>query len=484
MSNRRALLLIILSLAVLAGGLRFFRLGAWPFHSDEVATLWETDALFRSADNGLGSQIARLPKLIPLSYVVTETGYELCGRDEFGSRVIFALLGTLHVLIVFVGLDRPLGRVPALATALLFALWPEHLFRSQENRFYMTAAVAATLCMVLGAQAVYRRSLTFAALASVAALAAVLTHTLEGLLLAGLFVGFFAAARISGDARLARFPWVVVVGGLGAVAVFVVHVLPLVRGWNSGEAWGYSGLHSIMSSLSQLGWPVALLAALGAFSAIRRWGEQDGYWLAWAGLWGVVTVVLPLIVVYHPGYVFPLSLGAMVLAGQAVAQIYEGLRAQNRLAAGAWVGLAAMMSLPGVVSHYVDGSRFDFREPAQHVSAHWQPGDRLAGTSSLLLRHYLPEGIEPIPVKGTDPVPHLQRLAREPGRLWIIFPSGRGGKPEALRAWLGKNCKQQLVQCKKRFDYYENTTEVYLYEPPETRPHLAPGFAEAGGSQP
>jgi hypothetical protein len=478
MSTRRTTLFLILALGVLAGGLRFCRLGDWPFHGDELPTLQETASLFGEIDVPSDSQSARLPRLVPLSYTLHYLGYQLFGRDEFGSRVLIALLGTLNVLIVFIGLDRPLGRIPALATALLMALWPEHLFRSQENRFYMIASVCASLCMVLGAQAVYRRSLGVAAAASLAAIAAVLAHTLQGLLLGGLFTAFLAAAWVARDRRLGRLVVVSLAALVPALFLLVWHVLPLARSWNNGEQWGFGNLHSIMASISQLGWPITLLTLLGIIGACKRRGEQDSYWLAWAGLWASATLVLPFCVQYHPGYIFPLTLGALVLAGRAVAQIYEALQRQNVVAARAWLGLAVLLNLPGLVSHYVDGSCFDFRTSAHYVSAHWQPGDRVATASPTLLKHYLADGIEPLPVKGTDPVPKLRQLARDPGRLWIVFPSARSGKPEALREWLGRNCSQRLMLCKNRFDYYQNVTEVFLYEPHDSGPRWTRRDAE------
>jgi hypothetical protein len=478
MPARRTTLLLVLALGVLAAGLRFWRLGDWPFHGDEVPTLQEAAVLFGEVEVPPDSQAARLPRLVPLSYALHYIGYQLFGWDEFGSRALIALLGTLNVLIVFVGLDRPLGRIPALATALLIALWPEHLFRSQENRFYMIAAVCASLCMVLGAQAVYRRSVAMAALAATMAIVAVLAHTLQGLLLGGLFTAFVATYWLARDRRLGRLVVVVVASGVPALALVVWHVLPLARSWNSGEQWGFSNVHAVMSSVSQLGWPVALLALLGAIAAWKRRGEQDGYWLVWAGVWASATLLLPLCLQYHPGYVFPLTLGAVVLAGRAIAQIYEALQRQNPLAARAWLVLAVVLNLPSLVSHYVDGSCYDFRTSARYVSSHWQPGDRVATASPMLLKHYLAEGIEPVPVKGTDPVPKLRQLAREPGRLWIVFPSSRSGKPEALRDWLGRHCSQRLMLCKNRFDYYQNVTEVFLYEAPDPGPRWTKRDAE------
>jgi hypothetical protein len=458
---------ISVSLVLLAGGLRLFRLGAWSFHGDELAMLKETTALRTPHQGPLTEQGDRLPRLIPVSYRLQLLGYELFGQDEWGTRVLPALLGTLQVLLVFLGLQGPLGRLPALATALLMAVWPEHVYRSQENRFYMAPSLFASLCMIAGAHAVQRRSAGWTVAACLAALAALLAHTLQGGLFVGLFAAIATAAWTARDGRLLRLLGIVA-GAALLTAVFVAcYILPLVRGWNTGETWGYGPLHSVLASVSQLGWPIALLAALGAVSVWKANDVQAGYWGVWMVVWFAASLMLPFVVSYHPAYVFPLTLGPLVLAGRAIGQVYKGLQKQNALAGPVWLGLACLMNFPSLISYYADGARFDFRTATHHVAEHWQEGDRLAGFSPSLLKHYAPSGIEPIALRAANPVADLQKLTREPGRLWIVVPSNRSGKPEQLARWLDQHCARDLNVRKARFDYYENAIEVFVYPPSE-----------------
>jgi hypothetical protein len=469
MAVKRPLLVIALGLFLLAAGLRFFRLGDWSFHGDELAMLTEIDSFATPHDGPLNDQTDRLPRLIPLSYGVQWFGCEVFGRREWGSRAITALLGSLHVVVIFIGLRGPLGLLPALVTALLTAVWPEHLYRSQETRFYMTAAFCSSLCMVAGAQAVARRSFLWTIAACLAGLATVFAHTLQAAALPVLFAAIGAAAwsarERQWDGRLLRLLPVVAVAGIVLLGVAVWHVLPLARGWNGGQTWGYSIAHAGMAAVSQLGWPVALLAALGLVGIWKSGGEQGHYWAVWALAWAASSVILPCLVSYHPGYVFPLSLGALVLAGRAVAEIYEGLHRQNALAGPAWLALACLLNLPSLVSHYADGSRYDFRTAAQYVGSHWQVGDRVAGCSATLLKHYSNPGIEPAPIRISHQIEDLECLARRPDRLWIVVPSGREGKDAELTKWLGQHCSQQLLVRRQRYDYYDNVMEVFLYAP-------------------
>jgi hypothetical protein len=459
-----SLLLIALTMALLAGGLRFFRLGAWPFAGDELATFSETESLFGKDPSPPESQNYRLARLVPLSYAVHYAGYQLFGRDEWGSRVVVALFGTLQIVLVFVSLAGPLGRPAALATALLLLALPEHLVQSQQNRFYMMAAFFATVCMAGGAVALQRRSIGLMMLACLGALAAILCHTVQGLLVEGLFIALMASA-IGGQQRPSRaFLGLIAATGLIGASLHLLYLRPLLRGWNSQSNWGYTSQHALVSAVNQLGWPVALLVALGVLLAIRRPSEQNCYWLTWAGLWAGAAVVLPFAVAYHPAYVFPFILGPVALAGIDAAEVYVALCARkHNLPAGAFLVGVVFLNLPGLVSHYQDGSRFDFRTAAQYIAAHRLPGDQLASTAPGLLAFYSEACRDGVAISATDPIAAIERLGMAGRRIWVVFPSNRGGKPEDLRRWFGTHCSQELEIRQQRFDYSEFTLDVYLY---------------------
>ena len=358
MEFRRNTLVALVALGLMAGGLRFFRLGNYPFGGDELSTIAETRSLLEKHDGPLTSQLDRLPRLIPLAYLTHALGYRLFGRDEFGSRVLMATLGTAGVLIVFLGLIPVFDRWTATTTALLITVWPEHLFQSQQNRFYITAWFFSTLCMLLGAQAMQRRSAVWMLWACLAAMAAVLTHTILVLLLPGLFIGVCAAAWCERRPLPWRVLLVLVVCGLATLGLLVIFLLPLASGWNAGDStWGYSPARSMLGSVNVIGWPVFLLAGLGAVRLICRHPSQGGYWLTWAATFVGAGATLPLFVVYHPGYVFPLSTGMIVLAGCAVAGLTDAPRPLGNWWAYSLVGFFVALQFPSVVSHYRDGSR-------------------------------------------------------------------------------------------------------------------------------
>jgi hypothetical protein len=459
---------IFVCLLVLAGSLRFYKLGDWPFAGDELATINEEKAFYEGEEIPPESQVYRLPRIIPLSYFFHHVGDTLFGRDEFGSRVLMAVFGTLTVGLVFWLLDSLKGRSTAIAAALLMALWPEHVFHSQVTRYYIVVAFFAGIALLAGAFVAQRRSTWSAILVCCAILAAILCHILISILVGIILIGIVAGTYAERQPLPKNVIAVFLLTGI-LVAIFgVFYLKPLVSGWNSGAAWGYGVMHSILASIYALGWSVALLAALGFVLLMRDRNAQNWYWITCALGWAAATAALPLIVVYNPAYVFPLAIPIFVLAGCAVGTIYDCLRTKGALVGALWIGLICLCELPSLASHYVDGSRYDIRTAAQYVKKNWRNGDQVTGFTMGGFKHYA-EGCEPAIPLPSDAVRRLQEIVLHHNRLWVLLPSCRGGLPADLERYLGTHCSHELKVQRKRFDYSEYTFDVFLYTPPAER---------------
>lgn len=459
---------LLLGLLLLAGGLRFHKLD-WPFANDELATLAEERCLFGQEPASAASQLYRLPRIIPLAYALQHGNDVLFGSGERGSRMVTALLGTLMVGLVFLALDYLQGRPTAVAAALLLTFWPEHIFQCQQTRFYMAAAFFSALSLALGGLSLKRRSPWLLAAACAAAFAAMLCHTHTALVFvllgAGTLAGFWAARQ-----RVPRSFWIVLgvtavlVGGFG-----VAYLLPLLRGWNQNAPWGYSVSHSLLASINTLSWPVAVLAILGGLGMVQRRSPQNWYWVTCAAGWLASTLVLPKLVAYHADYRFPLAFTAMIVAAGAVAAVYTAWAQQSRVLAWAWMGGMCLVNLPGLASHYADGSRIDVRTAARYVQGQWRPGDQAVGTDSTvpLLRYYAPKCQPVVSLSNRDPASSLRELPQGgPGRTWLVIQSWRAGLEPDVESWLGANCRHELVVRRTRFDYAENRVDVYRLDPP------------------
>ncbi len=89
-----------------------------------------------------------------------------------------AIFGTLHVAMVFLLGTRLHGRRFGLILSLMVALWPEHIFHSQQNRFYMFAMCGSTLAFFLATFGLQESSKKHLIGALVVAALSVTTHTL------------------------------------------------------------------------------------------------------------------------------------------------------------------------------------------------------------------------------------------------------------------------------------------------------------------
>ena len=470
--SRIPVCILALALLLLAGGLRCWRLGDWPFANDELSTFAEADSLFGvHATEDLSDQVDRLPRVLPVAYVLHRLDYAIFGRDESGSRAICALLGTVGVLVTFLLLRGTLGTAGATTVALLVALWPDHVFHSQQNRFYIIAWLFSALTMLLGARALKRRSRTSLALACVAGVLAVLSHTVLAVVVAtlpvALALGFLVESRQPGAPargevlRLLLLPAVTLALLL---ALYVFHIRPLMGEWNAGDEWSYSSLHSAGATINSLGWPVVLCAIPGALLALRWRDGQGVYWLCFTALLAVSVLVLPRAVVYHPHYAFAMALGVFVCVGFFVEWIAETAREKGRtLLPTAAVVALALLNVPSLVSYYQDGSRDDYRGVARYLVDHWREGDRVLANWSSLLVHYAP-GLNPVyPLRGL-PLGEIQRRASGPGRCWILVRTNRAGIPEPQRTWLGEHCRWPMLATVPRYDYSDYRIYVFLHE--------------------
>jgi hypothetical protein len=196
---------------------------------------------------------------------------------------------------------------------------------------------------------------------------------------------------------------------------------------------------------------------------LRERTAQSGYWLVCLAGWVIVSVLLPVVVNYHPGYAFSFALSALVVAAYAITYVFDLLKQRSWLAAYAWVGLSCLGDLPSLFSNYIDGTRTNMRDAAAYVRAHWQPGDRVTGSGMGTFNHYSGGCCKPaIPLPETKEVPNLTRLASAGGRLWVILDVKRPGLDPALQAWLFACSVHKLSVGRHRLDWLQFKEEVYL----------------------
>ena len=501
MQSKLPLLIGLVAVSLIAGGLRFYRLGNWSFDADEISALIEEQVFFYgehfAGDDQYNNQYERLPRIVPVGYFALHLGYEAFGRDEAGSRIVPAIIGTATIALVFLLMVPVSNLVTALGTSLLIAFWQQHVLYSQMNHFYVVPMLFGFLCFLLGAYEVRSSRPIYAVLLSAAGVAAVFSHTVAAGAFAVACLGIFAGTFVGGQTGtllicrngpkgaahksvmspfFPRWTSVLILSAGAAIlaAIIVFYVLPLQRGWYQGLESGDSPLGAVMATVSRIGWPVVWLAALGVLFAVAEGGAANWYWLTCAlGSWAVIFL-MPLKFVFIARYALPLSLPMFVLAGTAIAGIFCLLRARGRAAAFAWLAVAPLVGLPSLASHYLDGSRADLRSAVKYVQIHWRNGDRVCCPGmgmKIAFDHYAPDCGPRVLLAAPDAsgINTLQEMAKSNARIWTVSGSYWGGRSDGdLAGWLGKRCRHEARFEKYRYDHYRFCTDVYLFDRKDT----------------
>ena len=458
--------IVALCVMFVALAVRLVGLGTWSYAGDELASTVEESVLFHNAPASPDSQVFRLPHLVPLGYIPMHISHTIFGEDERGFRIGSAVVGALTVLIVLLFLDVPGWRTVAVLSALSVALWAEHVFRSGECRFYGTAAAFSFAASLAAWRASRQHSPLMLMVAMGCALLAVYCHALLIELAPALALVVFSIrqiryGRIERDYLIIGFATIVVLA-----AIVIVHIYPLIRGWNSAESWGYSPSHALMAGVVSVGVMVFALAVAGASSALST-SEWDGiYWSALFILWVGNCALLPIIVPFHVGYIFSLSLPVIVLASQALHKMSGSLSGGRSIAAYCVLSLGIVSNIPTLASHFVDGSRWDERSPAEFVRKVWRTGDSVATYTSGYFRHYSQMCCAPVIALAPGRVSEaLSKLRGSTGKVWVILESPRGGLPAETRDWLYRCARQRFGITRRRLDFAEFNTAVFEYAP-------------------
>jgi hypothetical protein len=469
MIANKPLLIGFVFVTVVAGSLRFYRIGDWSFSGDEIATFAEEQSLFSGQyyleTNSYESQYNRLPRLIPLGYLFQHFDYALFGRDELGSRILPAIIGTATVALTFL-LMVPLSGLPnALATSLLVAFWQLHVLFSQSNRFYALATLFGFATLLVGAYGVKSSRPLIPIIVFILAIAALLSHTVAGGVYGLVCIGVIAAAVAQRRRIATTSAWLIIGGAVLLGIVIYYHVLPLSQGWNELAGFSESPKGAVIGTINRIGWPIMLLAILGAVMAALEGGAIDWYWLACTLAFFVVTYIIPFKFSFSARYVIPISLPVFVLAGFAIARIFGILRERRLSIAVAWILLLLMMGLPSLMSHYIDGSRSDLRSAIQFIADNRLDGDAFCSPDIEIALDYYAPTCKPRYSLRIEPVDTLEKIAASRKRIWIVKCDYRGISQDDLQKWLDEHCSVELRVEKNRYDYYRYGADVYLYDP-------------------
>ncbi|MDR2441613.1 MAG: hypothetical protein LBE12_19800 [Planctomycetaceae bacterium] len=483
-------IIVAIILIVSALGLRFYKLGEWSFDLDEIATQIETRSLFENQPlpesikdlpyhhpDPEKSQFYRLPRLIFVAHFVHWLDYRLCGDDEFGSRVFMAIMGSFSVGIAFL-LGRSLfGFSTSLILAFLILLLPEHVYQSQNGRFYSQAFLFVEIVFLLGGHVAMKQSVVAAWGLVPVSLIMILSHSLSGIvwgiLLGGLLFDFFFSKQSNINQSnletktnlfLLKIPYrIILILGIWSIVLLLIfwfHIVPLTKSWNNYDVtWRLSPVDSVLTFASDFGRSYIILCVPAWFFVllhVRKTGW--GYWLFCALTCGSAIFLLPLKMVFYSTYAFTLSFPFLVILALFINHIGQLLTQSNRrygwLCGVVWCCFMVLLNITELNNYYKDGNRYDIRSACQYIKQYWQPNDQLFCTGlNEIINTYIPIDGVPTRLPSKDMNEYLQhhfdkiRKDKEKSnhsRFWIIMKREHYFLlDKKTRDWIDKHCQYE-----------------------------------------
>ena len=447
---------ILLAVVTLSAFLQFHRLSDWPWDHDEVYALAELGLRQSPVENVPEDQLTRMPRLLPAWAAAQGAFLRVLPHDEWGTRVLPALCGTLGVVVAFLLGWRARGLPFALGLVLLLDGSQFLVWMGQYNRFY----TFAMFFFVLALGAIWARSSSplFAVLVALMTALAVLSHNLLVVLFG---LGFLAAAA---GFLLGWVPRPVLIRSGIAAAVstllYVAYLRPIMQGWVSGNTGGTSVL---VSFVAQAGVPTFGLAAFGTVAAVLAPAARKalGWWVLLLGGCFLFMACSPLYLpAWNPRYAFLFMPPVWVMGAYAVE--YVSSRMPSRVLAVSVYGVIALVLLPKLASHYQDGSRHDFRQAAAIVKESAAGGEMVFCNWPETLEYYLPSSTG-LTVRSWG------RAKPYPADAFFIVNSSNAWEPPIRVP--GRSVELVAQVHKRRFD--EQSHFVSVYRVAAASPHMS-----------
>ncbi len=476
--------LILAGLTLLALGLRFYRIGAWGFESDEVFMLKDSINL-------------RLTNPRPLMYFLNHyLVAPLMPLDEFGIRLLPAIVGVLSIPVFYAVARRLVGVRAALFGAFFLAVSPQYVYYSQFGRYWTLVFLLCSIfpfALYLGARDGDGRLLILGAVTGVLA---ALAHPVSVLLLGGL--GVWAIAEYGNRETLAQlwsrrgFRWGML-GALVVAALIAMRFVPMLRSWIAAhdrvpqaERGGEFLLHgpggqvikqiTLLLTYTQNLAPAVVLAGLvGIYLLCSGRTRSLGLLLACLFLVPVAFVLMVQIrTAVSIFYLVPatpaLFLGVGIFLDR-LAGLESGIRPRWLLAAVVAI-LIFEAGAPTLISQYRDGRRWDFRGAARWLEQRMGPDDVLFSDQPKVVTHYL--GGKPVQRLVADPVRLENAMASLKGgptaALWIVAPAPSHAfrinpRIGALNEWVYSHCQLRNTLGVGRVDFRQNFLQIYRCPP-------------------
>ena len=376
-----AVIVGLLAIAIESYGIR-----TWPMADDEVPSLVELGLLHIGAERFFSvpaDQVWKLPRATPVWNATQRAAIALLPRSEVSYRIPSVIFGVALAVFAFVAAARWRGLW--FAAALIIMLLGNQLFvlLTQLNRFYSLPLLLVAIMLALSWRPNGRAGTAIAV--GVLAVLTVLSHNVTVALFGLMFIAAVLAFAI-GCAPLyvvVRTGVAVTVGAL----LYFFYLRPLVEGWHSTG----NPTPVLISFAAQAGVPALGLALFGGWLTVMRFRGQR--LMTWCVLIAVGSMCMFLVthMTWSPRYFLFFLPPIWLLAANGME--YVARRLASPAMSTAWYGAIVFLLLPGLASHFQDGSRHDYRQAAAVLAQVARPGEPILSDDA--------ETISVLPARGS-----------------------------------------------------------------------------------
>jgi hypothetical protein len=452
-------------LLLVAALLRSFRLGHWGLKGDEIFTLRDslTTAWPSSAKD----------LLFCFNYHLIRPWTEL---DELSLRLLPALFGIVSVPALYWLTRCALNRRAALFGAILLTFNPTHVLRSQQARYWSLVFLLSAIYVL----AIYiglrdRKPLwTWAGIVCFGL--AALAHPTGAFPMGGLLVWLVTVQgipdRIRGLGRHRVLGWLVIVAP--AVAIGLMFTPRLIRWIEQPHMPRLEGVSIVLSHASALSLEMSVLGFAGI--VWLWWNRERSLAVLMAGAVAVPCVALfglSYVTAVSTAYLFATAPFFFVGAGVFLDRLAASIGApRNRLAVGPVLVVLLVAAAPGLVSHYRDGSREDYRAAAAFLEPRVDAADLVVSDEVHSLEHYL-QRTDVVQLERDEAFLEARRSdLSSHEHLWLVVRTSRRGGFRAHKLGLGKaarwiyaNCRIRSTLGVNRLDFRHNELQLYRCSP-------------------
>jgi mannosyltransferase len=440
-------------ITLIAGALRFYKLGEWSFWGDEMFTVG-------SKEDGFNYNIARQS----ISLMLIKAVVSFLGTSEWSARLVPALIGVASIPILYFLIRKMFDPAVGLVAVLLLAVSPWHLYWSQNARFYTPLLLFYTLALLtfyLGVE----EDRPWYLLVSLIFLGLATKERLIALFFIPVVLGYLMLLKILPFDEPRGLRWrnlaLFFLPGLILGLFFAGPYLLNLSGWLAG--FGHSNnspLWILASVVSYVGIPTVCMGTLGAIYSLFKKNR--------ASLLLSLGALIPLLVImgispFHytaNRYVFISLTSWLILASLAAIELlFQAQKGVKILAVGTLIFLLLDPLGENMLYYrYQNGNRDNWKAAFELIKERKKDGDLVVAANPDLGDYYLQE--RTIGLNSST----LARVARNESRVWVVEDMLAQEALPDVHDWLERNT-ELIANLYVHVQARNFKMRVYLYDP-------------------